>query len=138
MIVFISGMDIIGAIDPFKIFNPRVLTAAGIIFISAVLLLSLFTYRPWCHLLCPFGLIGWIAEKLSIYKIKVNYTSCIACEKCAKACPSSVMGAILKQDRIIPDCYMCGVCIGVCPTKSISLDSGKRMVPPKGKFQLKQ
>jgi ferredoxin len=136
IIAFAWSFDIIGAVDPFKIYKPSVVAVYGWVFIGAVLIAGLFIYRPWCHLFCPFGLVGWIVEKISIFKIQVNYDTCIACEACAKACPSSVMEAILKRERkTIPDCFSCATCIGVCPTNSISLKSGKRTVPPEGKFE---
>lgn len=125
--------DIVEPIDPFKIYKPGVVLPAGWIFISAILILSLFIYRPWCHLFCPFGLVGWLFEKLSIYKIKVNYNTCISCGKCSKACPSNVMDAILKQDKVIPDCFSCSTCINVCPTNSISFDKGKREKVPENR-----
>jgi polyferredoxin len=131
----VMTVDIVSPIDPFKIFNPANIAITGIIFISILLILSLFIYRPWCHLFCPFGLWGWIFEKISVYKIKVNYDTCIACEACSKACPSNVMDAILKQDKTIPDCFSCGTCQNVCPTKSISYEKGKRMKPPAEKFK---
>jgi ferredoxin len=136
IIAFAWSFDIIGAVDPFKIYKPSVVAVYGWVFIGAVLVAGLFVYRPWCHLFCPFGLVGWIVEKISIFKIQVNYDTCIACEACAKACPSSVMEAILKRERkTIPDCFSCATCIGVCPTNSISLKSGKRTMPPEGKFE---
>jgi ferredoxin len=136
IIAFAWSFDIIGAVDPFKIYKPSVVAVYGWVFIGAVLVAGLFIYRPWCHLFCPFGLVGWIVEKISIFKIQVNYDTCIACEACAKACPSSVMEAILKRERkTIPDCFSCATCIGVCPTNSISLKSGKRTMPPEGKFE---
>jgi NAD-dependent dihydropyrimidine dehydrogenase PreA subunit len=135
IVAFAWGFDIIGAVDPFKIYKPSVVAIYGWVFIGAVLVAGLFVYRPWCHLFCPFGLAGWIVEKISIFKIHVDYDTCIACEACAKACPSSVMEAILKRERTIPDCFSCATCIGVCPTNSISLKSGKRTTPPDGKFQ---
>jgi ferredoxin len=131
----IWGFDIVEPVDPFKIYNPAVVKLSGWLFISALLSASLFVYRPWCHLLCPFGLAGWLAEKVSVYKIKVNYSTCISCGACEKVCPSTVMGAILKRDRPIPDCFACGECQAVCPTKSISLSSGARELPPAGKFK---
>jgi NAD-dependent dihydropyrimidine dehydrogenase PreA subunit len=136
IIAFAWSFDIIGAVDPFKIYKPSVVAVYGWVFIGAILVAGLFVYRPWCHLFCPFGLVGWIVEKISIFKIQVNYDTCIACEACAKACPSSVMEAILKRERkTIPDCFSCATCIGVCPTNSISLKSGKRAIPPEDKFQ---
>ena len=135
IVAFAWGFDIIGAVDPFKIYKPSVVAVYGWVFIGAVLLAGLFIYRPWCHLFCPFGLVGWLVEKISVFKIHVDYDTCIACEACAKACPSSVMEAILKRERTIPYCFSCATCIGVCPTHSISLKSGKRMAPPEGKFK---
>jgi len=134
VVAFVWGFDLIGTVDPFQIFKPSVVAMYGWIFIGIVLITSLFVYRPWCHLFCPFGLIGWFVEKISRFKIQVDYDTCIACESCAKACPSSVMEAILKRNRIVPDCFACGTCIGVCPTGSISLKAGKRAMPPDGKF----
>jgi len=134
LVAFIWAADIIGALDPFKIFKPQVIGIAGGLFIGLILVLSLFVYRPWCHFFCPFGLIGWLAEKVSFFKIKVDYDKCISCRACSKACPSTVMDAILKQDRIIPDCFSCGTCIETCPVNAISFERGKRQKPPAGKF----
>jgi len=128
------SLDIVKPIDPFGIFNPLSLGRAGIAFIAVLLVASLFVYRPWCHMFCPFGLVGWIFEKISINRIKVNYETCIACEACAKACPSNVMRSILKQRETIPDCFSCGTCMGVCPTNSISFGKGKRAKPPDDEF----
>lgn len=131
------GLDIVEGVDPFKIYNPAVLTAAGWLFLAVLLVSSVFIYRPWCHFFCPFGLVGWLFEKLSVYKIKVEYSTCIACGACERACPSTVMGAILKRDRIVPDCFACGECMEKCPTGSISFSAGKRGLPPAGKFSRK-
>jgi polyferredoxin len=131
---FAWSMDIIHPIDPFKIYRPAMLGFAGAIFVAVVLAVSLFVYRPWCHLLCPFGFVSWLVEKVSIFKITVNYDTCVACETCARSCPSMVMDAILKRTRTIPDCFSCGTCIEVCPTRSIRFISGKRTLPPEGKY----
>jgi len=115
------ALDIIGLIDPFKIFAPIHLSIAGAIFVSLILIASLFTYRPWCNLFCPFGLVSWFFEKLSIFKIKVDYDKCISCQKCVTACPSTAMSAILKRDKkVIPDCFSCNSCKSACPTGAIS------------------
>ena len=135
LVAFFWKVDFVEFIDPFKTFNPGKIIIVGALFIGAVLIASLFIYRPWCHFFCPFGLAGWIVEKVSLFKIKVNYETCIACEACAKACPSTVMNAILKRERVIPDCFSCATCIETCPTCSINFESGKRNKPPKGKFQ---
>lgn len=131
---FAWATDLIESIDPFRIYKPVAISFVGGIFIGFVLIASLFVYRPWCHFFCPFGLVGWFLEKVSLFKIIVNDETCIGCRSCEKACPSTVMGAILKQNRTIPDCFACGTCIEVCPTDSIRLTAGKRSRPPEGKF----
>ena len=131
---FIGAIDIIDPIDPFKIYKPAYIASIGWLFIISILVISLFIYRPWCQLFCPFGLVGWLVEKVSLFKVKVDYESCIGCEACAKACPSSVMNAILKRENVIPDCFGCGTCIDVCPTDSIKFQIGRRSKPPESKF----
>jgi NAD-dependent dihydropyrimidine dehydrogenase PreA subunit len=134
-ISFLWGIDIIDPIDPFKIYKPMNLSLIGGIFIGILLFSCLFVYRPWCHFFCPFGLVGWLVEKASFVKISVNYETCIACEKCVTACPSTVMGAILKGNKkTIPDCFACYTCREVCPTDSISFSSRKRTLPPADHF----
>ena len=95
---------------------------------------ALCRHRPWCHLFCPFGLVGWLAERISVYRIRVNHETCVACDACSRVCPSTVMGAILRSNRVIPDCFACGDCQTVCPTRSISFSPGKRAMPPAGRW----
>jgi polyferredoxin len=134
-IAFVWAFDIVEPIDPFKVFKPQALMWAGGVFLGAVLIGSLFVYRPWCSLFCPFGFVGWVFEKISVFKINVDYDTCIACGSCSRNCPSTVMEAILKQETVvIPDCFACGTCIDVCPTNSIQFQAGKRNRPPEGKF----
>ncbi|MBN2181605.1 MAG: 4Fe-4S binding protein [Sedimentisphaerales bacterium] len=131
---FLWAFDIVEPVDPFKIFKPQAISIVGGIFLGLILVASLFVYRPWCHFFCPFGLVGWLAEKISIFKIKVDYDKCISCQACSKACPSTVMDAILKRDKVVPDCFSCGNCIETCPAAAISFSSGKRQKPPQDKF----
>ena len=139
IVAFAWGADIIEFVDPFKIFKPIHMGISGIIFVGTLLVASLFIYRPWCHLFCPFGLVGWLVEKISLNKISVNYETCIACEKCVTACPSTVMGALLKQDKTtIPDCFSCYSCREICPTNSIEFSTRKRTLPPADHFDKKK
>jgi polyferredoxin len=134
-VAFLWSIDIIDPIDPFKRFKPATLGLLGAMFVGLLVLASLFIYRPWCHICCPFGLVGWFVEKISLVKISVEYETCIACQKCAAACPTTVMGAILKRDKkTIPDCFACYTCREVCPTDSINFSIRGRISPPAGHF----
>lgn len=119
---FLWAFNLIEAIDPFNIFNPENASIAGGIFMGILIMLSLFVYRPWCHLFCPFGLLGWLFEKISVYKINVSFDACTLCGKCAASCPSDAMKAIFENKNTKPDCFACGTCLNVCPEDAIRFD----------------
>ena len=111
------GADILEPIDPFRIFRLGALWA--VITAVAVLIASVWVYRPWCSFFCPFGLVSWVAERIAITKPRVNLKTCIDCLRCERACPNfSIQG--LRRGRKAPqDCFACGTCIRVCPVNAI-------------------
>ena len=113
------AVNIIDTLNPFNIFNPTELKLFGLIFILSIVVMSIFVYRPWCSLFCPYGLLSWLFEKFSVYKIKVDYQTCTSCNECVKSCPSDAMKAILGKYYTIPDCFSCGTCINSCTSNSI-------------------
>ena len=114
--VFLWKFDWMGEIDPFKIFNIThwQMTLAGIIFFIFILISSLFFYRPWCQLFCPFGLTGWLVEQFSILKPKIRRDPCIKCKKCITVCPTQAMNGIYHGSKIRADCFGCGNCVREC------------------------
>ena len=67
----VAGLDWIGVIDPFQLFSFNITLEIGL-FTAAVLIASTFVYRPWCHFLCPFGLVGWLLEQVSLFRPRIN------------------------------------------------------------------
>ncbi|MDR0710778.1 MAG: 4Fe-4S binding protein [Prevotellaceae bacterium] len=59
----------------------------GMIFFgTALLLAAVFTGRPFCRFLCPYGALLGLFSRVSIWKIKIT-PSCISCDLCRSACP---------------------------------------------------
>jgi polyferredoxin len=109
----LSGLDWIGVVDPFRLFSFGF--TWGIVILSLlVLIVSPFIYRPWCQFLCPFGLIGWLVEQVSLFRPRVNRAVCKACELCVRACPGQAMGDFYRGSKIHADCFACGACIEAC------------------------
>jgi len=110
----VAGLDWIGIIDPFKLFQFNFTLAIGL-FSVVILVASLFIYRPWCHFLCPFGLIGWLVEQVSLFRPRINREACKECKLCVKACPTNAMADFYDGKKIHADCFACGACIEACP-----------------------
>ncbi|MBN2772173.1 MAG: 4Fe-4S binding protein [Spirochaetes bacterium] len=130
MIILISGLIlnkpgfvIFHYINVFNIFNFDFDHITVIITVTVIILLSFFTYRPFCTFVCPFGLLSWMSENLSIVKIKVNHKKCVNCGLCSRYCPTDAIGAKVKQKLVAPDCYSCGRCLNICPKDAITYTS---------------
>jgi ferredoxin-type protein NapH len=84
----------------------------GFLVMLTLLVVSLFFYRPFCRILCPFGAILSLAALGSPFKLRRN-PSCTECGKCEIACPVDEA----KRGDLKGECYLCGRCTGACPVK---------------------
>jgi len=109
-----AGLDWIGIIDPFQLFSFN-FTVWIALFSAGVLVASMFVYRPWCRFLCPFGLVGWLVEQVSLLRPRINREACKECKLCVEACPSGAMADFFDGKSIHSDCFACGACIEACP-----------------------
>lgn len=79
-----------------------------------IVLASVFVYRPFCRLACPYGALLSLAAIKARYKMRRN-EKCLNCKRCGEACPTGETGwTDLKQE-----CYMCYRCHQACPTGGI-------------------
>ncbi|MDD1662206.1 MAG: 4Fe-4S binding protein [Methanomicrobiales archaeon] len=85
---------------------------AGFLVMLTLLVVSLFFYRPFCRIICPFGAVLSLAGMGSLFKLRRN-PSCIECGKCEFACPADEA----KREDLKGECYLCGRCTEVCPVK---------------------
>ncbi|MCS7001668.1 MAG: 4Fe-4S binding protein [Dehalococcoidia bacterium] len=83
---------------------------------ALTLVSGLVVERPFCRLLCPAGLVIGAAARISPFRVVRTATACSDCAVCAKKCP---MGIPVDQMPVVasPDCVMCLVCVGACPTE---------------------
>lgn len=86
-----------------------ILSTAFFVFVL-VILISLFLYRPFCRLICPFGVLAALVGMKSIFKIR-RTEDCIECGKCERACPTDEA----RGNDAKAECYLCGRCTNACP-----------------------
>ena len=112
----------------FKIYDFYDLALFTLLLIPIILVASLVIFRPFCQLICPFGLYSWFLENIAIYKVqKIHTDACKSCSACEEVCPTDRMKAMNKNTRkyFLPDCWSCGKCIDVCPNNALEFTSQK-------------
>jgi len=110
------SLFIINPFIAFGVFTASDLTLLLIplILLGVILVASVFTYRPWCRLLCPFGTMAWLTSRFSRFKIRRN-ENCTDCKLCEKICPTSEA----FTDSTKAECYLCNLCVDNCPANAL-------------------
>jgi len=86
------------------------LPTAGTLVFVVMLLVSTTFYRPFCRLVCPYGLLLSFAGQRSVLRLQ-RTGACIECKKCERACPTDEA----KRADAKSECYLCGRCTDACP-----------------------
>ncbi|MBN1831335.1 MAG: 4Fe-4S binding protein [Deltaproteobacteria bacterium] len=118
-----KGTVIYHYLNPFNLFNSDFETISISLTIILALLGSIVVYRPFCQFICPFGFISWIAEYLSIFRIRINKDRCTQCGACIEACPLAAAESRVYGKIVTADCFSCARCLNVCPFDAIQYGS---------------
>ncbi|MFC1698748.1 4Fe-4S binding protein [Candidatus Omnitrophota bacterium] len=114
-----KGFVIYHYVNPFNLFNLDFETFSILLTVTVALLISFIIYRPFCQFICPFGLVSWITERFSIFRIRINKEKCTQCGACMKACPLEAAKGRVNRKRLPADCFSCARCLNVCPVDAI-------------------
>jgi polyferredoxin len=113
----VTWTEIFQEMTPFKAFFAFGGTPLTYGLSAAFVVLSVFTWRPFCEVLCPLGALLSLVSRVSLFRLESG-ASCTSCGVCTGRCPTStcVGGAIRSAD-----CYMCGDCVRACGPKCLRL-----------------
>jgi polyferredoxin len=118
-----KGFVLYHYLNPFNLFDLHfehwLILSSVIVF----LIMSIFTYRPFCHFVCPFGFVSWIMERFSLFKVNVDKEKCTECGLCIKACPAQAAKDKVSGKLLGADCFSCTRCLNVCPQDAIKYSS---------------
>lgn len=85
---------------------------------TGILLMVIYRNRLYCNTICPVGTFLGLISKISIFKIKIEISSCNQCGKCQTACKSNCIDVKnMKVDE--SRCVACFNCIDSCKDSSI-------------------
>jgi ferredoxin len=89
------------------------------IFLGIVLYLSYKRGRLYCNTICPVGTLLGLISKFTIFKLKIDKTSCEGCGVCARVCKAECIEPASKEIDF-SRCVACYNCLDVCPSDSIN------------------
>ena len=114
-----EGFVIYHYVNPFNLFNFDIETVSVGATVVVALVASFGFYRPFCQFVCPFGLLSWLLERVSIFRVKIDRDRCIQCGACVIACPLDAAKDRVAGKVLPADCFSCARCLNVCPTDAI-------------------
>ena len=135
---WVCPAGILGGAFPLIAANEALRASLGFLFgwktivLSAVVIFSLFIYRPFCKYLCPLGAFYAFFNKISLYRMRLDTSRCTRCGACQKSCPMQVPiikplnGSAREEqnprffDVTSPECIRCKECQKACPHGAIS------------------
>ncbi len=98
--------------------------ASGVLLL--VVLMSWFQGRLYCNTVCPVGTFLGLVSKISIFKIRINNSTCTQCGKCQSACKANCIN--IKTMHVDESrCVSCYNCIPVCDDNSIGYLHSKKL-----------
>ena len=115
-----KGLVVYHFVNPFNLFNLDIETVSVGLTIVVALALSFGAYRPFCQLICPFGLLSWLLERVSVFRVRIDRERCTECGSCIRACPLEAAKGRVAGKLFPADCFSCARCLRVCPENAIS------------------
>lgn len=105
--------------------EPKFLSAFGIFswsYLALILVVGYWIPRPFCRLLCPYGVLVGFVSMFSFNPRKIDNEKCTLCTACQKICPTQSI-LIDRKNKITKlsnyDCIQCNLCSDTCKTDAI-------------------
>jgi ferredoxin len=88
----------------------------GFVVLVITIIGSFLFDRFFCKYVCPMGAFLGLINRIGLFRVKRNESSCIHCKACDKACPVQIPVESEKEVHS-SECINCQECVNVCPEK---------------------
>ena len=88
--------------------------------LAAFLIWMSKTQRPFCRWVCPLGALWSPFNPWSTFRLAVDESRCIQCERCFQVCPVEIH---VYQEPNSGACIRCMRCVQACPVSCITVTS---------------
>jgi ferredoxin-type protein NapH len=132
VLAFVTGYTVFEAVSPVGILTRALIYGPGfaLIWVAGLLAFEIFfTRRAWCRYMCPIGLTYGAVGITSPVHVKYTLENCLHEGDCRKVCLVPHALEVTKKSyakdvevALGPDCTRCGLCVDICPTKSLTFD----------------
>ena len=126
-ISFVLGYPAFCLVCPVGILYRNVLLAStqgtvglDILAMPVLVAIEVFASKSWCGSLCPVGKTFSLVSAWSLFKPRVNASTCVKCGACAQVCHVNI-DPVTANTTQLADCTKCVACRDACPKGSISM-----------------
>ena len=132
LLAWILGYALFNSINPVGIVSRALIYGPSLAMLWVLMLLTLeifYSRRAWCRYICPMGLTYGMVGALSPLQVTYKLFFCRHDSACRSVCEVPHVLECVKKSRanqvkidIGTDCTLCGACIDICPTQSLSFE----------------